>query len=49
LTAAGTVPPNYQLRLDRDTLVIHQIVGFKRDPREYIADWRGSGVKGRLV
>jgi len=49
LTAAGTVPPNYQLRLDRDTLVIHQIAGFKRDPREYIADWRGSGVKGRLV
>jgi hypothetical protein len=37
------------VRLDRDTVVLHQITAFKRDPREYIADWRGSGVKGRLV
>ena len=49
VTATETVPPNYQLHLDRDTTVVHEIAGFKRDPREYIADWRGSGIKGRLV
>jgi predicted alpha/beta superfamily hydrolase len=49
LTSAGTVPANYRLLLDRDTVVVHQIAGFKRDPRDYIADWRGSGVRGRLV
>jgi hypothetical protein len=49
LGPAGAVPPNHRLRLDRDTVVVHRITDFKRDPREYIADWRGSGVKGRLV
>jgi predicted alpha/beta superfamily hydrolase len=49
LSPAGTVPPNYQLVLDRDTVVEHEIPAFKRDPREYIADWEGSGVEGRLV
>jgi hypothetical protein len=47
--SSGGVSPNYRLLLDRDTIVVHEIAGFKRDPREYIADWRGSGVKGRLV
>ncbi len=47
--ATGTAAPNYRLLLDRDTMVVHELAGFKRDPREYIADWRGSGVKGRLV
>ena len=49
LTAAGTVPPNDTLRFNRDTSVVHEIAGFKRDQREYIADWRGSGVQGRLI
>ena len=49
LSPAGTVPPNYRLRLDRDTAVVHEIAAFKREQREYIADWRGSGVLGRLV
>jgi Putative esterase/Starch binding domain len=49
LSSAGTVSPNYRLVLDRDTVVVHMINGFKKDPREYIADWRGSGVRGRLV
>ena len=49
LTASGTAPPNYRLVLERDTVVVHELAGFKRDPREYIADWRGSGVLGRLV
>jgi hypothetical protein len=46
---AGVVPANHRLRLDHDTLVVHDIADFKRDVREYVADWRGSGVQGRLV
>jgi enterochelin esterase-like enzyme len=49
LGPAGTVAANNRLLLDRDTVVVHEIAGFKRDPRDYIADWRGSGVQGRLV
>lgn len=45
----GGVPPNHQLLVARDTTVRHRIDAFKKDLREYIADWRGSGVKGRLV
>ena len=48
LSPEGTVPPNYQLRLDRDTVVVHEITDFK-DPRRFLVDWRGSGVQGRLV
>ncbi len=49
LTAAGKVPANYRLTLARDTIVTHTVPAFKRDPRDYIADWRGSGVLGRLI
>lgn len=49
LTPAGVAPPNHRLVLTSDTTVEHEIPGFRRDPREYIADWRGSGVLGRLV
>lgn len=47
--ADGTAPPNYKLLLDRDVEVSHEIVGFKKGQREYLADWKGSGVLGRLV
>ena len=49
LTATGVVPPNHHLIVRRDTAVTHEIAGFKKDQKEYIADWRGSGVKGQLV
>jgi predicted alpha/beta superfamily hydrolase len=49
LGPAGTVPPNHRLIIDRDTVVDHEVSDWKKDPREYIADWRGSGVEGRLV
>ena len=49
LNRAGSVPPNHQLAVVRDTAVTHEVTAFKRDPRDYIADWRGSGVRGRLV
>lgn len=45
----GVALPNNRLVLDRDTVVVHELAGFKRDQKEYIADWRGSGVLGRLV
>jgi len=49
LGPAGAVPPNYRLVLAHDTVLVHDIAGFKKDVREYIIDWRGSGVLGRLV
>jgi len=49
LGAAGAVPPNHQLVIVSDTVVVHDVADWKKDPREYIADWRNSGVRGRLV
>src|SRR3990170_3802583 len=49
LGPAGGVPPNHRLLIDRDVDAGHDVVGFKKDLREYVADWRGSGVLGRLV
>lgn len=49
LGPAGTVPPNHRLLIDGDIEIAHEITGFKRDLEEYIADWEGSGVVGRLV
>ncbi len=49
LGPTGGVPPNFSLVVSRDTVVVHQIFGFKRPQQDYIADWRGSGVLGTLV
>ncbi|MFL5495484.1 MAG: alpha/beta hydrolase-fold protein [Gemmatimonadales bacterium] len=49
LGPGGTVAANRRLVLGHDTVIVDQIEEFKKDPREYIADWRGSGVQGRLV
>jgi predicted alpha/beta superfamily hydrolase len=49
LGAAGPVPPNHRLMVDADIVVSHDLAGFRKDPREYMADWEGSGVRGRLV
>lgn len=45
----GVVPPNNQLLIDGNVEASHEIAEFKKDPKEYIADWEPSGVKGRLV
>jgi hypothetical protein len=49
LGPAGTVPPNNRLLIDGDVEASHEIAGFKKDPKEYFADWEGSGALGRLV
>jgi hypothetical protein len=49
LDASGKVPPNHVLLVTRDTTVAHVVPAFQRELRYYIADWRGSGVLGRLV
>lgn len=49
LGPSGIVPPNNQLLIDGDVEASHEIRDFKKDPKEYFADWEGSGVAGRLV
>jgi enterochelin esterase-like enzyme len=46
---AGSVPPNHSLVIRSDTTVLHEIADFRKEPREYIEDPEGSGVRGRLV
>ena len=49
LSPSGTVPPNFRLVVEADQAVTQEIADFKKDPLEYIADWKGSGVLGTLV
>src|SRR5262245_24076368 len=49
LSTNGAVPGNYRLQVGRDTVVTHLVTAFKRDQRDYLTDWKGSGVLGRLV
>lgn len=48
LGPSGTVLPNFQVAADADREVAVEVVDFKKDPRAYIDDWRGSGVLGTL-
>jgi len=45
----GRTLPNYALHVTGDETVSHEIVSFKLDPVEYMADWQNSGVLGTLV
>lgn len=49
LGPSGMVMANYRLKIDGDVEARHEISDFKKETREYIADWKGSGVKGTLV
>jgi enterochelin esterase-like enzyme len=49
LGPSGMVMPNHRLRVDGDVEAHHEIGDFKKDTREYMADWQGSGVEGTLV
>jgi len=42
-------PPNFRLVVSGDTTVVHDLPAFKEGVDAYIADWKGSGVLGRLV
>ncbi|MCL7927485.1 MAG: alpha/beta hydrolase-fold protein [marine benthic group bacterium] len=46
---SGMVMPNHRLRVGGDVGATHEIGDFKKETREYMADWRGSGVLGTLV
>ena len=49
LGADGKVPWNHRIVMTSDTTVQDTVFDFKKDVRDYIADWRGSGVLGTLV
>jgi len=49
LGPSGMVMANFRLVMEKNVAVRHEIADFKKDVKEYIADWRGSGVKGTLV
>ena len=49
LGPSGMVMGNFRLVMEENAAARHEIVDFKKDAKEYIADWRGSGVKGTLV
>ncbi|MDJ0653761.1 MAG: alpha/beta hydrolase-fold protein [Xanthomonadales bacterium] len=49
LGPSGTVMANFRLTVADDARQQHQVVDFKKDPMQYIADWRRSGVRGTLV
>jgi Putative esterase/Starch binding domain len=49
IDSGGRVPPNFRVVLQHDTTVVHDVAAFKPGIRAYIADWKGSGVLGRLV
>jgi enterochelin esterase-like enzyme len=49
LGPSGTVMPNFKLTVNESQAVKHTLDRWKKDPREYMADWAGSGVQGSLV
>ncbi len=48
LGPSGTVLPNHRLSVDADKDVSILIPDFKKATAEYLKDWKGSGVLGRL-
>src|SRR6267154_2172464 len=48
LGPTGAVAPNYRLSVDADKNFTVVIADFKKGIAEYLDDWKGSGVLGRL-
>lgn len=48
LGPSGTILPNHRLLVDADKEVVVVIQDFRQDIIEYLDDWKGSGVVGRL-
>ncbi|MEM7284275.1 MAG: alpha/beta hydrolase-fold protein [Pseudomonadota bacterium] len=49
LGPSGTVMPAFSLTVTEDTSYTAEIAGFRKDPKIFIEDWKGSGVEGQLV
>jgi predicted alpha/beta superfamily hydrolase len=49
LGADGKVPANHRLLLAGQVEARHEVTAFKAGNGQYIVDWEGSGVEGRLV
>ncbi|MDZ7629057.1 MAG: alpha/beta hydrolase-fold protein [Parvularculaceae bacterium] len=49
LGPSGMVMANFRLALEKNVSARHEIVDFKKDTKEYIADAKGSGVTGTLL
>ncbi|MEK7780886.1 MAG: alpha/beta hydrolase-fold protein [Verrucomicrobiota bacterium] len=48
LGPSGTILPNHRLTVDKDQDVTVVIADFRKDTADYLDDWKGSGVLGRL-
>ena len=48
LGSSGGIPPNHRLTVNTNTEITIEIPGFKKGIAEYIENWKGSGVLGRL-
>ena len=49
LSESGAVMPNFELFVDAETSITHEIINFKQDPKHYMENWQESGVIGRLA
>lgn len=48
LGPSGTILPNHRFTVDKDQDVTVVITDFRKDTADYLDDWKGSGVLGRL-
>ncbi len=49
LSESGTEMDNFRLEVRGDRRQAHALTGFRKDPLDYLADWRESGIHGSLV
>lgn len=49
LGPSGAAMENFRLTVDGDVEARHEIGDFKKGVAAYIADWKGSGVRGTLI
>ena len=48
LGPSGTLLPNFTATITEPTTLTAEVAGFRKDPRELIKNWQGSGVEGSL-
>ena len=47
LSESGAVMPNFELFVDAETSITHEIINFKQDPKHYMENWEASA--GSLI